>query len=55
LNDKKSHRGTDFREFLAEEGILQEVEARALKRAVALQLARLIEQQSLSKGDMACG
>jgi predicted XRE-type DNA-binding protein len=51
--NKTKHRGTDFREFLAEEGILEEVEARALKRAVALQLARLIEQQSLSKGDMA--
>jgi predicted XRE-type DNA-binding protein len=32
---------------------LEEVEARALKRAVALQLATLIEQQSLSKADMA--
>jgi hypothetical protein len=51
--NKNKHRGTDFREFLEEEGILEEVEARALKRAVALQLAMLIEQQSLSKGDTA--
>ena len=51
--NKKKHRGTDFREFLAEDGILEEVEGRALKRALALQLAKLIEEKSLSKGDMA--
>jgi len=51
--NKKKHRGTDFRDFLEEEGILEEVEARALKRAIAMKLAKLIEQQSLSKGDMA--
>jgi DNA-binding Xre family transcriptional regulator len=51
--NKKTHRGTDFRDYLAEEGILEEVEARALKRAIALQLAKLIEQKSLSKSDMA--
>ncbi len=51
--NKKKHRGSDFREFLAEEGILEEIEARAIKRAIALQLANLIEQKSLSKGDLA--
>ena len=51
--NKNKHRGTGFRDFLAEEGILEEVEAHALKRALALQLARLIEQQSLSKAGMA--
>jgi predicted XRE-type DNA-binding protein len=51
--NKKKHRGTDFRDFLQENGILEEVEACAIKRAIALQLAKLIEQKSLSKGDMA--
>jgi antitoxin HicB len=51
--NKNKHRGSNFRAFLEEEGILEEVEARALKRAIALQLARLIEQKSLSKSDMA--
>jgi predicted XRE-type DNA-binding protein len=51
--NKNKHRGTNFRDFLEEEGILEEAEARALKRAIALQLAKLIEQKSLSKGDMA--
>jgi predicted XRE-type DNA-binding protein len=51
--NKKKHRGTNFRDFLEEEGILEEVETRALKRAVATKLAKLIEEQSLSKRDMA--
>ncbi len=51
--NKNKHRGGNFRDFLDDEGILEEVEARALKRAIALQLSRLIEQKSLSKGDMA--
>jgi len=29
---KKTHRGSDFRDFLKEQGILGEVEARALKQ-----------------------
>ncbi len=53
LADKNKHRGSDFRDYLEEDGIREEVEARALKRAVAMQLARIIEQQSLSKSDMA--
>jgi antitoxin HicB len=51
--NKNKHRGTNFRDFLEEEGLLEEVEARALKRAIALQLAKLIEQKSLSKADLA--
>jgi DNA-binding Xre family transcriptional regulator len=50
---KNKHRGSNFRDFLQEDGVLEKVEARALKRAIALQLAKLIEQKSLSKGDMA--
>ncbi len=51
--NKNKHRGSNFRDFLEEDGVLEEVEARALKRAIAIQLAKLIEQKSLSKGDMA--
>jgi antitoxin HicB len=49
----RKHRGSEFHEFLQEDAILEEVEARALKRAIALQLARLLEKQSISKTDMA--
>jgi hypothetical protein len=50
---KRKHRGSDFRDFLQEDGILEEVEARALKRALALKLVRLLEKQSISKTVMA--
>ena len=50
---KKNHRGSDFREFLNEQGILEEVEARALKQALSLQLDRLLKKQEISKTQMA--
>jgi len=51
--NKNKHRGSDFRNFFEAEGILEEIETRALKRAIAMQLARIIEEKSLSKSDMA--
>jgi predicted DNA-binding protein (UPF0251 family) len=51
--NKKNHRGGDFRDFLAEKGILAEVEARAVKQAVSLELCRLLKQESLTKAAMA--
>ena len=50
---KKNHRGSDFRDFLKGEGILGEVEARALKQAMSLQISRLLEKQSVTKAEMA--
>lgn len=50
---KKNHRGSDFRDFLKEQGILGEVEARALKQAVSLQLDRLLKAEALTKTQMA--
>jgi hypothetical protein len=38
---QNAHRGSDFREFLAWEGILPEVEVLALKRVVSLQLQQI--------------
>ena len=51
--NKKNHRGSDFRDFLSEEGILGEVEARALKQAMSLQISRLLKQESVTKAEMA--
>jgi len=51
--NKKTYRGSDFRDFLKEEGILEEVEALALKRALAFQLRRLLKEKSLTKSEMA--
>jgi antitoxin HicB len=47
------HRGSDFRDFLKEEGILEEVEERALKEALALALADLLKKKELTKSEMA--
>jgi antitoxin HicB len=50
---RKTHRGSDFRDFLREEEILEEVEARALKRTIALQLEALRKAQAISKTALA--
>lgn len=50
---KRSHRGSDFREFLKEQGVLEEVEVRALKQAVSIQFEKLRKQNALTKADMA--
>jgi antitoxin HicB len=46
---KNPHRGSSFDSFLAEEGILEEVEAVAVKRAIALKVADLMQKGSVSK------
>jgi len=52
MNNRK-HRGSDLRDFLQEEGLLEEIEARALKRAIALQLDALRKSQTISKSALA--
>ncbi len=51
--NKNPHRGSDFRNFLAAEGMLAEVEARALKRAIALQLQKALVASDVTKSQMA--
>lgn len=51
--NKRTHRGSDFRDFLNEQGLLGEVETRALKQAVSLQLTRLLQEKELTKAEMA--
>jgi hypothetical protein len=45
--------GGDFDEFLKEEGILEEVTARAHKRLLALQLSDAMKASSTSKAQLA--
>jgi len=47
------HRGSDLRDFLAEEGLLPATEALALKRAVALQLQQILESRHVTKTQFA--
>jgi len=47
------HIGSDFDEYLKEEGLSLEVERVAIKRAVAYQVAQFMLNQGLSKTEMA--
>jgi predicted XRE-type DNA-binding protein len=53
MSKKNIHRGGDFRDFLKDQGILGEVEARALKQALSLQLDHLLKKEALTKTQMA--
>jgi len=45
--------GSDFDDFLREEGILEEVSARAHKRLLALQLQDAMREQHITKTELA--
>ena len=45
--------GSDFDDFLAEEGILAEAEAVAMKRVIAYQIEQLMDEQKITKTAMA--
>lgn len=49
---KQQFIGSDFDNFLAEQGILEEVEAVAVKRVLARQIAALMEENDISKVEM---
>lgn len=50
---KNPHRGSDFSDFLEEEGILADVETLALKRLVAHELQRILDQEHITKTQLA--
>ncbi len=50
---RTDHSGSTFDSFLEEEGIREEVEAVAIKRVLAWQLERAMQQQQKSKQAMA--
>ena len=50
---KKGRIGSSFDEFLKQEGIYEEVTARAIKRVIARQLSGLMEKQGLTKSELA--
>ena len=53
MKKKSRHVGSSFDDFLAEEGILQDVEVRAIKRVIAWQLDDLMKHAKLTKADLA--
>ena len=50
---KQGTLGSSFDDFLREEGMLEEVEAVAVKRVLAWQLLQAMEEKHISKSEMA--
>jgi len=50
---REEHLGSDFDDFLAEEGLLAEAEVVAMKRVIVFQIAELMKKRNLSKTAMA--
>jgi DNA-binding Xre family transcriptional regulator len=53
MTKRKGRIGSSFDEFLREEGMYEEVTARAIKRVIARQLDALMEEQGLTKSALA--
>jgi len=51
--NENPHVGSDFDDFLADEGIRAEVETLALKKLVSLQLQEILESDHVSKSQLA--
>lgn len=49
----ENHLGSNFDDFLAEKGLLEEAEAIAVKRILAYQINELMKTQNLTKAEMA--
>lgn len=52
-HQKNPHRGSDFSDFLEEEEIRPDVEVLALKRVVALEIQQILEQEHITKTQLA--
>ncbi len=50
MNNK--HMGSNFDDFLQEEGVLEEAQAGAIKRIIAFQIAKTMKQRNISKQSM---
>lgn len=50
---KNKHLGSDFDDFLRDEGLLAEAEATAIKRVLAFQIQKEMEERQLSKSALA--
>jgi antitoxin HicB len=50
---KKGRIGSSFDDFLKEEGLYEEVTARAIKRVIVRQLDALMREQGLTKSELA--
>ncbi len=53
MSAKNPHIGSSFGDFLKEEGLYEEVKARAIKRVLAWQIEQAMKDQKISKVAMA--
>jgi antitoxin HicB len=53
MKRKNRHVGSDFDDFLRDDGLLADATAVAIKRVVAYQLAAMMKKQRISKSEMA--
>lgn len=53
VKKKNPHLGSKFDDFLAEEGLLEEVTATAMKRVLAWQIEQAMKKQRITKSAMA--
>lgn len=53
MKKKNKHLGSSFDSFLAEEGILEETHAFAMKKVLAWQLSEMMRKQKVTKATMA--
>lgn len=49
----RQYLGSNFDDFLAEEGLLEEVEATAIKKVIAYQIEEEMQKKGLTKTEMA--
>jgi len=49
---KNEHIGSNFDDFLAEEGLLAEADTVAVKRVIAYQVDQMMKEQNLTKTEM---
>ena len=52
-NRRNPHRGQKFDDFLAEDGMLEEVTVAAMKRVLAMEIERLMKAQRVTKVELA--
>jgi DNA-binding Xre family transcriptional regulator len=53
VKTRNKHRGSSFDDFLKEEGLLENVQAAAFKRALALKVNDLMKEKRMNKSAMA--
>ena len=53
MGTTNAHRGSSFDDFLAEEGLLEEASAKAIKRVLVWQIEQAMVENGLTKSQMA--